>query len=220
MNYIVVEIEERLNLLQTVIERLPQSTVIVYSQKQIDFYQELFHHLGINSKFSTTPTNGSNIFLDPQQPQGKGLLFVFPESSEIDLTKFKQSQLMKSKWRQFTTVETEKLVKKNFRLNQLAEIAYRDFIANYAQKFDVDKIDPNRICKAFGFDISPKLSIIKMKKSSEYKKSTNKQGITKKIKKIQKADKQSKNKSQTPKNNVKHIENLQNSKVIKKISQK
>ncbi|CAD8152538.1 unnamed protein product [Paramecium octaurelia] len=70
-----------------------------------------------------------------------------------------RKQIRKNKLEQFATQDVMKLVSSNYNLNCLAEKVYKDFIYTYQHKldqndYDVLKLNPMRLCKSFGFDIS------------------------------------------------------------------
>ncbi|CAD8126061.1 unnamed protein product [Paramecium sonneborni] len=203
MNYILVEQDERLQLLITIVKRIQTNTVVVFSENQINFLQELFILMGIKTNFRTQqqPANQSlQIYYDPPQIEvKKGLIFVLPEEK---IPNCSESKLEKNKLEQFATQQVMKLVSSNYNLNCLAEKAYKDFINTYQHKldqnnYDVLKLNPMRLCKSFGFEVSPKLNNFRLKPSKEYPQKQNKtnQIKSKQIKKKSKLVKQKQNKS-------------------------
>ncbi|CAD8106944.1 unnamed protein product [Paramecium primaurelia] len=174
MNYILVEQDERLQLLISIVKRIKSNTVVVFSENQINFLQELFILMGIKTNFRTQqqPSNQTlQIYYDPPLQEVKsGLIFVLPEEK---IPNCNESKLEKNKLEQFATQEVMKLVSHNYNLNCLAEKAYKDFVYIYQHKldqnnYDVLKLNPMRLCKSFGFDVTPKLNNFKLRSSKEY----------------------------------------------------
>ncbi|CAD8182033.1 unnamed protein product [Paramecium octaurelia] len=191
MNYILVEQDERLQLLISIVKRIKSNTVVVFSENQINFLQELFILMGIKTNFRTyqQPANQSlQIYYDPPLTEVKsGLVFVLPEEKIPNCT---ESKLEKNKQEQFATQEVMKLVSSNYNLNCLAEKAYKDFVYTYQHKldqqnYDVLKLNPMRLCKSFGFEVTPKLNNFRLRPSKEYpqKQTKTNQTKSKKIKK-------------------------------------
>ncbi|CAD8152536.1 unnamed protein product [Paramecium octaurelia] len=56
MNYILVEHDERLQLLISIVKRIRSNTVVVFSENQINFLQELSILMGIKTDFRTQYT--------------------------------------------------------------------------------------------------------------------------------------------------------------------
>ncbi|CAD8108459.1 unnamed protein product [Paramecium sonneborni] len=174
MNYILVEQDERLQLLISIVKRIKSNTVVVFSENQINFLQELFILMGIKTNFRTQqqPANQTlQIYYDPPLTEVKnGLIFVLPEEK---IPNCSESKLEKNKLEQFATQQVIKLVSTNYNLNCLADKAYKDFVQTYQHKldqsnYDVLKLNPMRLCKSFGFEITPKLNNFRLKSSKEY----------------------------------------------------
>lgn len=65
------------------------------------------------------------------------------------------------------TSQYEKLVERNFFLNQSARAAYQSFMQAYASHtfkeiFDVHKLDLKKVAKGFGLPIPPRVNILTM----------------------------------------------------------
>ncbi|KAI8642167.1 ATP-dependent RNA helicase HAS1 [Parasitella parasitica] len=101
--------------------------------------------------------------------KGKGLLFLLP--SEAGLLKFlKEAKVPLNEYQfpdnKITNVQSqlEKLIEKNFYLNQSARDAFRSYLQAYATYhlkhiFNVDNLDLTKIAKSFGFKVPPKVNL-------------------------------------------------------------
>lgn len=63
-----------------------------------------------------------------------------------------------------TLHQLEKLIEKNYYLNQSARDAFRSYLQAYATYhlkhiFDVDSLDLTKVAKAFGFKVPPKVNL-------------------------------------------------------------
>ena len=108
-----------------------------------------------------------------------------------------ETKLEKTKQAQFVNEDVQKLVSRNYNLNCLAEKAYKDFVyvlfnitKNYQHKlsstYDVLSLNPMRLCKSFGFEVTPRLNNFRLKPSIEYAEKK-KPATIKAIKKIKKS---------------------------------
>lgn len=66
----------------------------------------------------------------------------------------------------FFIAQLERLIEKNFYLHQSAREAYRTYLQAYASHghksaFDVNKLDLQRVAKAFGFTVPPRVNLSK-----------------------------------------------------------
>ncbi|KAI7870103.1 ATP-dependent RNA helicase HAS1 [Mucor mucedo] len=101
--------------------------------------------------------------------KGKSLLFLLP--SEIGFLKYLKDAKVPLNEYQFpnskiTNVQSqlEKLIEKNFYLNQSARDAFRSYLQAYAtyhhkKIFDVDNLDLAKVAKSFGFAVPPKVNL-------------------------------------------------------------
>ena len=100
---------------------------------------------------------------------GKSLLFLLP--SELGFLRFLKTAKVPLNEYSFpkdkvANVQTqlEKLINKNYYLNQSAKDGYRSYLQAYASYslkkiFDVNKLDLKKVAKAFGFSVPPKVNI-------------------------------------------------------------
>ncbi|KAK9722109.1 ATP-dependent RNA helicase [Basidiobolus ranarum] len=101
--------------------------------------------------------------------QGKSLLFLLP--SELGFLRFlKQAKVPLNEY-QFPNnkianvqAQLEKLVEKNYYLNKSARDGYRSYLQAYASYslkaiFNVNQLDLQKVAKAFGFVVPPKVNI-------------------------------------------------------------
>ncbi|KAI9485424.1 MAG: ATP-dependent RNA helicase HAS1 [Benjaminiella poitrasii] len=101
--------------------------------------------------------------------KGKSLLFLLP--SEIGFLKYlKEAKVPLNEFQfpenKISNVQSqlEKLIEKNFYLNQSARDAFRSYLQAYAtyhlkKIFDVDKLDLVKVAKSFGFNVPPKVNL-------------------------------------------------------------
>ncbi|CAO0792953.1 unnamed protein product [Mucor circinelloides] len=101
--------------------------------------------------------------------KGKSLLFLLP--SETGFLKFlKEAKVPLNEYQfpnnKITNVQSqlEKLIEKNFYLNQSARDAFRSYLQAYATYqlkhiFDVDSLDLTKVAKSFGFKVPPKVNL-------------------------------------------------------------
>ncbi|KAL9554528.1 ATP-dependent RNA helicase [Mucor bainieri] len=101
--------------------------------------------------------------------KGKSLLFLLP--SETGFLKFlKEAKVPLNEYQfpnnKITNVQSqlEKLIEKNYYLNQSARDAFRSYLQAYATYhlkhiFDVDSLDLTKVAKAFGFKVPPKVNL-------------------------------------------------------------
>ena len=67
-------------------------------------------------------------------------------------------------------LQLERLIEKNYYLNQSAREAYRSYLQAYASHahksaFDVNKLDLQKVVKAFGFSVPPRVNLSKLFKA-------------------------------------------------------
>lgn len=101
--------------------------------------------------------------------QGNALLFLLP--SELGFLRYlKQAKVPLNEYQfpanKIVNVQTqlEKLIEKNYYLNQSAREAYRSYLQAYASHahksiFDVNGLDLKSVAKAFGFSTPPHVNI-------------------------------------------------------------
>ncbi|KAL0135031.1 P-loop containing nucleoside triphosphate hydrolase protein [Mucor lusitanicus] len=101
--------------------------------------------------------------------KGKSLLFLLP--SETGFLKFlKEAKVPLNEYQfpnnKITNVQSqlEKLIEKNYYLNQSARDAFRSYLQAYATYhlkhiFDVDSLDLTKVAKSFGFKVPPKVNL-------------------------------------------------------------
>ncbi|KAI7904436.1 ATP-dependent RNA helicase HAS1 [Cokeromyces recurvatus] len=101
--------------------------------------------------------------------KGKSLLFLLP--SETGFLKYlKEAKVPLNEFQfpenKISNVQSqlEKLIDKNFYLNQSARDAFRSYLQAYAtyhlkKIFDVDKLDLVKVAKSFGFNVPPKVNL-------------------------------------------------------------
>ncbi|CEP12987.1 hypothetical protein [Parasitella parasitica] len=101
--------------------------------------------------------------------KGKSLLFLLP--SETGFLKFlKEAKVPLNEYQfpdnKITNVQSqlEKLIEKNFYLNQSARDAFRSYLQAYATYhlkhiFNVDNLDLTKVAKSFGFKVPPKVNL-------------------------------------------------------------
>jgi ATP-dependent RNA helicase DDX18/HAS1 len=112
--------------------------------------------------------------------RGSALLFLLP--SELGFLRYLKHAKVPLNEYQFpgnkiANVQTqlEKLVEKNYYLNQSAREGYRSYLQAYASHshkniFDVNGLDLQKVAKAYGFSVPPKVNInidLSLKSSSK-----------------------------------------------------
>ncbi|KAI8970427.1 ATP-dependent RNA helicase HAS1 [Mycotypha africana] len=101
--------------------------------------------------------------------KGKSLLFLLP--SEAGFLKYLKEAKVPLNEYQFpenkianVQSQLEKIIEKNFYLNQSARDAFRSYLQAYAtfqlkNIFNVDKLDLKKVAKSFGFSVPPKVNL-------------------------------------------------------------
>jgi ATP-dependent RNA helicase DDX18/HAS1 len=101
--------------------------------------------------------------------RGSALLFLLP--SELGFLRYlKQAKVPLNEYNfpssKLANIQTqmEKLIEKNYYLNQSAREGYRSYLQSYASHahkniFDVNGLDLQAVGKAFGFSIPPRVNI-------------------------------------------------------------
>ncbi|XP_065196173.1 uncharacterized protein LOC135827642 [Sycon ciliatum] len=101
--------------------------------------------------------------------KGNALLFLLPEEltflfflrhAKVPLNEY---EVAPKKVKNIQS-QLERLIEKNFYLNQSAKEAYKSYLRAYASHghksaFDVDKLDLQRVVKAFGFSVPPRVNL-------------------------------------------------------------